>query len=58
MTERRCKTCCWWQGGTEDDMYGECWLEPTIQLKRPDQFCRHHSFTTGWLEDDEKTEDR
>ena len=29
-----------------------CQLEPTTVVKEPEQRCRHHTFTTGWLEDE------
>lgn len=57
MTERVCKTCCWWAPAEEGFHYGECQLEPTTVVKEPEQRCRHHSFTTGWLETDELPED-
>jgi len=55
VTERVCKTCCWW--ARENSSWGVCQLEPLRQGKGEDERCRHHSFTTGWLETDELPED-
>lgn len=50
MTKRVCDTCCWYS-------VFECQLEPVVARKKPQDRCRHHSFTTGWLGEDELPED-
>jgi len=54
VTERVCKTCCWWNDSAVDNPgFGQCELEPVSIIKIKTSRCRHHSFTTGWLEEED-----
>lgn len=62
--KRVCGTCAWWErydpmiAGIEPDRpAGDCCYDPAEVQKGGGEWCRHHSFTTGWEKEKRKRPD-
>lgn len=58
--KKLCRTCAWWNGcekTARSESGATCCYDNAGRIKMAEQWCRYHSFTTGWEEEKPKRPD-